>query len=124
MKDEYLSVSEFKTTCLQLIERMKNSSMPVLILKHGKPAARLPPVAGIKSHKKLFRSLAEEAVECSDLITPLEPQAWETLDGCCLIRTSDFGLYCAVARSPRRLASALKTGWEKYSYLPSQSMKR
>lgn len=40
-----ISVTEFKARCLDLIERTRSSGDELLITRHGKPVARLVPVA-------------------------------------------------------------------------------
>jgi len=41
---ETVAISEFKATCLALLERVKNTREPILITKKGKPIAQvLPP---------------------------------------------------------------------------------
>ena len=80
MKTEEISVSEFKATCLRIIERVKNTGMPVLILKNGKPAARLVPVEPSEfPEKKLYGALREELISCGDLVSPLDADDWEAL---------------------------------------------
>lgn len=38
-----MSVSEFKATCLSVIERVRQSGQAVVITKHGEPVAELVP---------------------------------------------------------------------------------
>ena len=36
-----VSVSEFKATCLALLERVRKSGQPITVTKHGKPVAKV-----------------------------------------------------------------------------------
>jgi prevent-host-death family protein len=38
-----MQISEFKATCLAVIERVRQTGQPVLITKHGDPVAELIP---------------------------------------------------------------------------------
>lgn len=38
-----MSVSEFKSTCLGLLDRMATTGRPILVTKHGKPLALVSP---------------------------------------------------------------------------------
>ncbi len=40
---ESISVSEFKATCLSVIERVRQSGQTIVITKHGEPVAELVP---------------------------------------------------------------------------------
>lgn len=80
MKEESISVSEFKATCLKLIERVKNSGVPITITKNGKPAARLlPPLAAEEANTLLFGALREDVIEIGDVISPAAEGEWEAL---------------------------------------------
>jgi prevent-host-death family protein len=43
MPVESISVSEFKATCLSVIERVRQSGQTIVITKHGEPVAELVP---------------------------------------------------------------------------------
>ncbi len=80
MKDQMITVSEFKATCLKIIEKVKTTGLPVTITKNGKPTARLVPcLPSPNEHACLFGALADEVLETGDIISPLGPQDWEVL---------------------------------------------
>jgi prevent-host-death family protein len=49
-----ISVSEFKATCLSVIERVRQSGQPVLITKHGQPVAELVPPRPAERERRAF----------------------------------------------------------------------
>ncbi|MDQ5935179.1 MAG: hypothetical protein QG574_2485 [Cyanobacteriota bacterium erpe_2018_sw_21hr_WHONDRS-SW48-000092_B_bin.40] len=44
-KEKTIGAGEFKTHCLNLIDEVNRSRLPIIITKHGKPLARLVPYA-------------------------------------------------------------------------------
>ncbi len=72
---ETLSVSQFKSTCLSVLEQVKKQKKRVLITKRGKPIAEIVPV--------LSRSpeipLKDTVTFIGDIISPLEAKEWEAL---------------------------------------------
>ena len=76
MKEE-ISVSEFKATCLKIIEEIRTSGKSITVTKNGIPAVRIirAPVA-IKS-KKLFGALKDYVVEEDDIVSPLGNDEWD-----------------------------------------------
>jgi prevent-host-death family protein len=45
MKEEIIPVSEFKARCLGLIDSLSREGRSLVITKHGKPVARITPIA-------------------------------------------------------------------------------
>ena len=78
---ETISVSEFKATCLAVIERVRKTGQPVLVTKRGVPVAQLvPPSSPSTSELSPFGCMAESFLEVSaDLITPIAGSDWEAL---------------------------------------------
>ena len=75
-----MSISEFKATCLKVIERIRRTGESLLILKNGQPAALLSPPPP-PSHKAEFGCLKHKMKIVGDVISPVEEQGWEALDG-------------------------------------------
>ena len=79
MKDEY-SVTEFKATCLRIIEHIRTTGMSVVVTKNGKPAVRVIPASSKKKKdSKLFGSLKSDVVEVGDILSPLGTTDWDVL---------------------------------------------
>ncbi len=76
---EEISVTEFKATCLRVIERVRSAGVSVLLVKNGKPAAVLsPPPNSTSTHIKAG-ALAGRAVVKGDLMNPTGDEEWEAL---------------------------------------------
>jgi prevent-host-death family protein len=74
-----ISVSEFKATCLAVIERVRQSGQPVLITKHGEPVAELvPPRPVDRKGRGFLGRMRGEITISGDLLEPvLSPGEWE-----------------------------------------------
>lgn len=69
---EKLSVSEFKATCLAVLERVRQTGEPVLITKHGQPVAEVvPPRSAEKPLRAFLGSLRGTASIVDDVTTPV-----------------------------------------------------
>lgn len=44
LQSRHVGAGEFKTHCLQLLDDVKRSRVPIIITKHGKPVAKLVPL--------------------------------------------------------------------------------
>lgn len=76
---ERINVSEFKATCLRLLEKVRQTGEPIEILKNGEPLVVVYPPQS-KSRKKAFGSLAHTLDgEPGDLIEPINDLTWEVL---------------------------------------------
>jgi prevent-host-death family protein len=74
-----VNVSEFKATCLRLLEQVRQTGEPLEILKNGVPLAVVyPPPAA--ERKAAFGALKDSLRgPVGDLISPVDAQ-WEALD--------------------------------------------
>ena len=77
---ETLAVSEFKATCLAVLERVRGTGREVLVTKRGEPLARvLPPLPPAPPEDGTFGCMAGTAEEIEDIVEPLPEQEWEAL---------------------------------------------
>lgn len=76
---ETISASELKAKLLAVLDRVARTGEPVLVLKRGKPVARLLPPAVGTEH--LPQAALRGTVEiCGDVMSPAVPEAdWEAL---------------------------------------------
>jgi prevent-host-death family protein len=72
---ETLSVSQFKATCLSVLDQVSRQKKKVLITKRGKPIAEIIPVAG--PGEKI--SLKDTVTFMGDIISPVAVEDWEAL---------------------------------------------
>lgn len=70
-----IAATEFKTHCLSILDDVVRAQEEIVILKRGKPVARLLPfVAGRTAQSTLLGSMTA----ADDLLEPpLPPEAWE-----------------------------------------------
>lgn len=74
-----IQVSEFKATCLSVIERVRKTGQGVLITKHGVPVAELVPSRPQPKRKRqgFLGSMRGTASLSGDLVSPvLTEQEW------------------------------------------------
>jgi len=74
-----LGATEFKATCLQVLERVRRTGEEVTITKHGKPIARLVPAAAKGADYPQYRLRGTGEI-LGDLIAPAVPrEQWHAL---------------------------------------------
>ena len=66
-----ITVTQFKATCLGVIDKVQRDKSRVTITRHGKPAAELIPVAA-SSPGKLFGRAKESTIISGDLLSKEE----------------------------------------------------
>lgn len=74
-----LAISEFKATCLKVLEQVRQTGEPILITKRGEPVAYItpPPPRKPTSWLGLYRG---EGKILGDIISPiLNEEEWEVL---------------------------------------------
>ena len=74
-----IQVSEFKATCLSVIERVRQTGQPVLITKHGEPVAELVPARPQAKGKRegFLGSMRGTAELAGDIVSPvLSDEEW------------------------------------------------
>lgn len=75
-----MSISEFKATCLAVIERVRRSGEPVLITKRGRPVAEVVPASQSGDGKRTLGSMAGTARIVSDIVAPATSESeWRAL---------------------------------------------
>ena len=74
-----ISVSEFKATCLKLIEKIRSTGVSVLITKNGHPAALIGPAPRVSTDRIQAGALKNKIKIKGDLLSPLETHDWEVL---------------------------------------------
>jgi prevent-host-death family protein len=64
-----IGAGDFKAKCLKLLDEVAASKEPLTITKHGKPVARLVPIA---DEAPLFGALQGSVLYEGDIIAPLD----------------------------------------------------
>lgn len=70
-----ISAAEFKAKCLKLMDEVAKTRKPIVIIKGGKPVAKLVP-AEAETRKPLFGYMAGTITYVGDIESPLEVE-WE-----------------------------------------------
>lgn len=74
-----ISISQFKATCLQRLERVRQTGRPLLVTKRGVVIAQILPPPPPESTRSGFGVMAGRAVELGDIVAPLDEDEWEVL---------------------------------------------
>lgn len=80
MEKSTIAVSEFKATCLGVIEEVRRTGHSIVITKHGVPVAELVPIADAKKPRNWLGCMAGTARILGDIEGPaIELEEWEAL---------------------------------------------
>ena len=75
-----MSVSEFKATCLAVLQRVKRTGRPVLVTRFGEPVAEVVPPTRAQASRDWLGSMRGRATIKGDIIAPaVTPRAWNAL---------------------------------------------
>ncbi|MGH7583794.1 MAG: type II toxin-antitoxin system Phd/YefM family antitoxin [Gemmatimonadales bacterium] len=75
-----IAISEFKATCLAVLERVRRTGTPILITRRGKPIAEVIPPSLASAGTDWLGAMRDTATITGDLIVPASDAAdWETL---------------------------------------------
>ena len=69
-----IAAGEFKAKCLQLLNDVAEQRGTLVITKHGKPVAKLIPVA---PEQRVFGALKGSVIEEQDIVSPINAD-WES----------------------------------------------
>jgi antitoxin (DNA-binding transcriptional repressor) of toxin-antitoxin stability system len=76
---ETVTISKFKTTCLSLLQKVKKTKKPLLIIKDGKPVAVVSAPPSVTETKSSFGCMKEAITIKDDIVSPLSEKDWEVL---------------------------------------------
>ena len=75
-----ISISEFKATCLAVLDRVKRTGQPILVTRRGEPIAQVIPPLPAERSKTWLGCMAGRARIRGDVISPAtEASEWEAL---------------------------------------------
>lgn len=66
-----ISISKFKTHCLEMIEKLNTNNEPIIITKRDKPIAKVIPFNNLKKNS-LFGILKDKAEIKGNIIEPID----------------------------------------------------
>lgn len=67
---EEIAASEFKVTCLSVIERVRKTRKPIRVTRYGKPVAEIGPLSAPKYPKRKLGDMAGSILYMGDIISP------------------------------------------------------
>lgn len=77
---ETIAISEFKATCLAVLERVRRSGTSIIITKRGEPVAEINPPSPASTGEGWLRSMRGTAIPADDLIAPASAaNAWDVV---------------------------------------------
>jgi prevent-host-death family protein len=75
---ESMAISEFKATCLAVLERVRRTKKPVLITRFGQPVAEVVPPSVPPRHKSWIGAMAGTGKILGDIVSPIGKECdWE-----------------------------------------------
>lgn len=77
---ESIAISEFKATCLAVLERVRRTGVPVLVTRRGEPMAEVVPPSQHSGRGSWLGSMHGTATIESDLVEPATSgDEWDAL---------------------------------------------
>jgi prevent-host-death family protein len=74
-----IAVSKFKATCLERLERVRQTGRPLLVTKRGVPVAQILPPPAPEPPLSGFGVMVGTVTEMGDILAPLDETDWEVL---------------------------------------------
>ena len=74
-----ITISRFKATCLERLERVRQTGQPLLVTKRGIVIAQILPPPPPEPPRDGFGVMAGRAEELGDILSPLGDDEWEAL---------------------------------------------
>ena len=80
MPEMTVTATRFKAECLKLIDTMNRDGQSVVVTRHGKPVARLSPVAAKEPRPSIIGSMRGSVLRYDDPFEPaIAPEEWDAL---------------------------------------------
>jgi prevent-host-death family protein len=77
---ETIAISEFKATCLAVLERVRRTGTSIVITKRGEPVAEINPPSPASTGTNWLGAMQGTATLVDDLIAPVSaPNEWDVL---------------------------------------------
>jgi len=76
---ESIAISEFKATCLAVLERVRRTGTSVLVTRRGVPVAEINPPSAAAVGADWMGSMRATGTIVGDLVAPIAGDDWEAL---------------------------------------------
>ena len=78
---ETVAISQFKATCLALLESVNKTGQPLIITRRGEPIAQVVPPPRAKKKRGWLGSFRNTGSITGDIVSPaVSPRDWDVLD--------------------------------------------
>jgi prevent-host-death family protein len=75
-----IAISEFKATCLAVLERVRRTGTPVLVTRRGEPVAEIVPPSAGALRSSWLGAMRGTATITGDVIEPVsDPDEWDAV---------------------------------------------
>lgn len=75
-----IAISEFKATCLAVLERVRRTGTPIIITRHGEPIAEVIPPSVSSADTSWLGAMRGTATIAGDLVAPASDATdWDAL---------------------------------------------
>ncbi len=68
---EEIAISQFKSRCLKLVERVRTTKTPIRITRHGRPIADVVPISPQTTTEDWLGSMADTMKITGDILSPV-----------------------------------------------------
>jgi prevent-host-death family protein len=80
-QNETITISQFKATCLAVLDKVKRTGQPVLVTRRGEPIAVIDPPPLPKKKASWLGSFALKGTITGDIVSPvLSESDWDVLN--------------------------------------------
>ena len=76
---ESIAISEFKATCLAVLERVRRTGTSVLVTRRGVPVAEINPPSAATVGADWMGSMRTTATIVGDIVKPIADDDWDAL---------------------------------------------
>jgi prevent-host-death family protein len=76
---ETMAISEFKATCLSVLERVRRTGRPIVVTRRGVPIAEITPPQPAHHDDGWMGSRRGTATILGDVVSPIGNDDWEVL---------------------------------------------
>ena len=76
---ESIAISEFKATCLAVLERVRRTGTSVLVTRRGVPVAEINPPSPASVGADWMGSMRATATVVGDIVSPIADDEWEAI---------------------------------------------
>ena len=77
---ESMAISEFKATCLAVLERVRRTGTSIVVTKRGEPVAEINPPSPASTGQEWLGSMSGTATMNDDLIAPAsDAREWDAI---------------------------------------------